>query len=312
VLPSSLEFLRPIAASLGFVAIGAAPAGPVGKDAEAKYRSWLEREYHANLDYMARNLEQRCDLTHPQILSEASVVVIAALPYGAGTISRGFWKYVATYARARDYHKTVRSRLQLLAGHVTDVFSESRCRVFVDTAPVMERYWAHAAQIGSVGKNGAVIVPQVGPCVVLGEIVCTHIPHSLVSGLIEPNRVCEGCSRCIEACPTGALMSNGGVDCNRCLSYWTIENGQEALPNRIAAAATQIFGCDICTTICPANNPDQKSRLELPPSSDASIPGLCEIVNMDDQSLLTYIVGTPLKRTGPTAIRRNIRAVIQK
>ena len=232
-VPAAWEFLRPAARDLGFVAIGLAPAAPVAKDATARYIDWITNGHSATLAYLSKHMDLRFDPTHPLILQDATAIVVTAFPYGQGGQQQGIWKWVAAHARARDYHRTIKKRLKKLAVLISDRFPSSSARVFVDSAPVMERTWALSAGIGTLGKNGALMVPFIGPRVLLGEIVCTSVP-----GPPQPPptptafQLCGECSLCIDNCPTGALFAPATVDCRRCLSYWTIEHPQGFLPRR--------------------------------------------------------------------------------
>ncbi len=305
------EFLRPLARKLGFAAIGIAPAGVVAEGAAKRYHRWLANGYFADMAYMTRYKEQRLDIRHPGILADAEAVIVAALPYGNGAIRGGLWDYVASHARAMDYHQTVKERLKTMVETIETHFPKSRCRVFVDTAPVMERYWALKSGIGSLGKNGAVIVPQVGSHVVLGEIVCSSVSPPLSISPREPFELCRDCERCMTACPTGAIKAPAAIDSNLCLSYWTIEHKDGAIPPGLARKITLVFGCDQCTTQCPHEPLDYPSSLKPPPARYSADITLETIIQMDDRTIEKMIAGTPLARTGPHRIRQNAMLVLQ-
>ncbi len=310
-LPDEWRFLKTVAPQLGFVAVGVARAGKVGRENASRHRSFVLRGFLADMAYLSRNGEARVDLAHEGILPGAEVVVTAAFPFGTGTCDRGFWKHVAAYARGKDYHKTMRARLEQLADRIGEQFSGCRTRVFVDTAPVMERAWALACGIGTLGKNGMVMVPNVGPRVLLGEVVCAGVPE-MAPAVPEPAfSLCGDCTACIDACPTGAMVAPAEVDARKCLSYWTIENRKDEIPGEIAGAADLMFGCDRCIEACPHDNTKIPSALEPIPSKETDPPALEALLEMEDSELKPHIKGTPLERTGPQALKRNIRALLQ-
>ncbi|MCP4605143.1 MAG: DUF1730 domain-containing protein [Proteobacteria bacterium] len=307
--PSPWEFLGPAARDLGFSTIGVAPAGPVPKFAAERYLDWIAEGYHAEMAYMTRHRDLKFDVRHPGILADATTVVVAALPYGDGAAHDGLWRHVAAHARGRDYHKTVKERLKKIAEIIMTRFIGSKCRIFVDTAPVMERTWAILAGIGHLGKNGLIIAPGLGCRVLLGEIVCTSVPPP--PGIIPPSpfELCRDCELCITACSTGAIQAPAVVDSSRCLSYWTIEQRNGPLPMDIARNTALVFGCDKCISICPHDRLETSTSLEPPPCPGPSELAPREIVQMDERGLEKLIAGTPLARTGPKAIRRNARAL---
>ncbi|MDJ0762449.1 MAG: tRNA epoxyqueuosine(34) reductase QueG [Myxococcota bacterium] len=309
-LPAEWAFLSPLAWQLGFVAIGAVSTGTVPQRSAAHYEAYIASGYHADMAYLARHREQRCDLHHPGILRGATALIVAALPYANGATSAGFWKYVSSSARGIDYHTTVRERLTVIAHSIKDRFPKAKCRVFVDTAPVMERTWALLSGIGHIGKSGMLIVPEIGPRVVIGEIICAGTPTIPVQQVAQPYEVCGNCTDCMDACPTRAILSPGTVDSARCLSYWTIESRAPHIPTHIAEHMTGMFGCDQCATVCPWDNPTTASALDPPPDPAAGkVASIEDIATMDDHILEQHILGTALYRTGMPTIRRNAKAM---
>ncbi len=303
--------MEPLARELGFVAVGVSPAGRVPSIAVTRFDAWIGAGQHADMEYMARYRDRRVDICHPGMKQDATAVVVAALPYSEGETTQGIWKYVAAHARGRDYHHTVRDRLARVAQGITDKFSGCECRIFVDTAPVMERTWALSAGIGSLGRNGMILVPGVGSRVVLGEIVCSSVPSPPACDAYGIFDLCGDCDACLQACPTGALTSPAVVDCSRCLSYWTIEYRGSDMPGEFATELSLIFGCDACTSACGDLNARIPSALEPPPMGCWSDMGLKEIGAMDNVLLKKLIRNTPLERTGVEAVKRNARLVLK-
>ncbi len=304
-------FLAPLAESLGFCGVGIAPAGPVHPEALTRYERWLASGYEAGLSYLVKFRRQRADTSHPRILEDADVVVAVALPYSRGATRDGYWRYVARHARGRDYHKTMRRRLKELAMAVTNVFPLVRYRVFVDSAPLMERSWAVMAGVGTLLKNGAVCVEGVGPCVLLGEIVVSGAPRPERAAIAEPFRLCKDCTICVGACPTGAIVAPGVVDSRKCLSYWTIERGARPFPQAMTHRMQKIFGCDICTALCPLTRAGIPSGLEPTLPFNGHPPDLESICEMGDDALTQVLEGTALLRSGVANIRDNARFALE-
>lgn len=309
--PAPWRPVADLAEQLGFVAFGVAAAGRVPVSAEAAFSSWTARKYHSEMAYLERYDHQRLDTTHPAILDGAVTVASVALPIGKGATTRGFFSHVAAHARARDYHRTIKGRLHALARGIQQLFPRSAYRVFVDSAPVMERTWATLSGIGSILKNGAISVDGVGPCVLLGEMVLSNVPRPPHHEPPPPFAACGSCNLCIDSCPTGALEAPGIINSKYCLSYWSIERKNRPVPKLIAERVTSIFGCDICTTVCPLNTDRLTCGLEPPPQLRKSIPSLRALPKINPIELETIIAGTPLTRAGAKNLVDNARMVIR-
>jgi epoxyqueuosine reductase len=240
------------------------------------------------------------------MLADAAAVVSAALPYGSGATRAGLWRHVAAHSRGRDYHATLRDRLTVIAAEISARFPTSALRVVVDTAPLAERTWAVLAGIGALGGNGALFVPGSGSRVLLGEIIVAAVPPPIAATGDRPDDPCRGCGRCVAACPTGALRAGGFVDCERCLSYHTIENVRGPVPDAVRAATRLVFGCDACTDACPRNAAaEDRCGLEPPPRAGAPFLALTRIAAMPEAELAALVEGTCLARTGAATLRRS-------
>ena len=237
----------------GACAVGFAAAGPVGGDVMTAYDAWIARGDNAGMTYMANHREVRADAR--LLLEGAKTVISMAFAYAVEEKRDPGLPKISSYAYVPDYHKSIRravrdSRIGELLGE-----EHSDWRLCVDTAPIFERYWARQAGIAIIGLNGSAIVPGVGAQVFLAEIV-TNIG-------IEPDQPlekdCGSCRACIKACPTGALGEGMTIDCNRCLSYLTIEHRGEWTDKRhlqamsTGAGRRTLFGCDRCIEACPHN-----------------------------------------------------------
>ncbi|MCK9460334.1 MAG: DUF1730 domain-containing protein [Proteobacteria bacterium] len=309
--PPPWDFLGPAARRLGFAAAGVAPAGAVPLAASATYEAWLAEGMNAELGYASRWLAPRMDPRHVGIVEDATAVVCVAMPYGAGATTMGIWRHTAAHARGSDYHTTIRPRLERLASELVSRFPGARYRLFSDTAPILERTWAALARIGFIGMNGALIVPGIGPRVVLGEIVLARVPRPRDPGAPLVAELCRGCGACVAACPTGALRERGVIDCRSCLSYHTIENTTGGVPAALRGAVRLVFGCDACTDACPRGTGfEERCELEPPLRTGPEDLDLARIAAMPDAELARLVEGTCLERTGAVVIRRNARLAI--
>ncbi len=234
------------ARSLGFDRIGFAQADALPG---AVLQERLARGYYRGMPWMAERLMLRLD---PRLLLPGARTVITAAvnyysaqePPEATHLAR-----VSRYAWGEDYHRVIKRRLKALLGSLREWVPEVQGRLCVDAAPILEKEWARRAGIGWVGKHSLVIAPELGSWIFLGEIV-TDLELAPDAPVAEQ---CGGCSRCLEACPTGALVAPYALDPRRCLAYQTIES-REAIPEELRPAlGNRVFGCDICQSVCPWN-----------------------------------------------------------
>lgn len=298
------ELIKARLREVGAVAVGIATAREVAPEEWARFERWLERGDHAGMEYMRNHAAIRRD---PQLLLPgAQSLICCAFSYRpieyAGRPSPH--ERVATYALLPDYHDWVRERIrharldELLGEEGTD------WRICVDSAPILERYWAQQAGIGIIGRNGALIVPGVGCEVILCEI----ITDTQLQSDERANGACLECGLCKDACPTGA-NADIGPDCNRCLSYLTIEHkGDWTDRQQLDALDTEagkecLFGCDRCMAVCPMNNPQITSTLEA--NRAAATITLERILTMTPQEFATNFKTSPLKRARLSGLTRN-------
>jgi epoxyqueuosine reductase len=247
-------------ADLGFAAAGIVPAQPSALEAEL--REWLGAGCHGEMEYMERDLAIRLD---PRGLLEGtrSFVMVADqyAPRGPAEPSIAEHGRVARYARGRNYHDVVRARLHRLADSLREAFrsvtpgdaERVQCRTFVDTAPVLERELAQLAGLGWHAKNTMLIHPRLGSYLVLGGMA-TNLELEPPAAQLRMSEHCGTCTRCIDACPTGAITPLR-VDARKCVSYLTIEHRSEIDANLHAGMGDWMYGCDICQEVCPHNSP---------------------------------------------------------
>lgn len=238
--------------ALGFQQVGV--AGVDLGEAESRFRSWLARGFQGEMGYLSRHGSKR---TRPAELVPGTVRVITARmdywPEGSadaeGMLDRSPHAYVSRYALGRDYHKVLRARLRRLAGFIRERAGGSGYRVFVDSAPVLEKPLAQNAGLGWVGKHTNLINANAGSWFFLGELF-TDIPLPVD----EPAQDhCGSCRACIDICPTGAIVAPYLLDARRCISYLTIEL-RGSIPEEFRRAiGNRVFGCDDCQLVCPWN-----------------------------------------------------------
>ncbi|HSV89141.1 MAG TPA: tRNA epoxyqueuosine(34) reductase QueG [Bacteroidales bacterium] len=248
--PHSLALkIKEEAFSLGFDACGIAKAGKLN-GMELLLSEWLGQGNHGEMTYLENHFEKRLN---PSLLVEgAKSVVVVALNYLPDIGTQTQKKYVVSkYAYGMDYHRVLKGKLRKLEQLLKEWNPLHRGRIFVDSAPVMEKVWAVRAGLGWIGKNTCLIIPGKGSFFFLGELI-TNIELSADMGFEAEN--CGNCTRCFDACPTGALAAPGKLITPRCISYLTIElKGKIPHEYRDGRLKGRIFGCDICQDACPHN-----------------------------------------------------------
>jgi epoxyqueuosine reductase len=320
------EAIRAAALEVGFTLAGLAPAAePAGS---RRLLDWLSRGYHGSMAWMARDPEARLD--SQRILPGARTVVAVAvryrhpallptgtlpaetLPAGAGPpapLPAGAPPRISCYAWGDDYHEVMGGRLRRLEGRIRLILGEPLVtRLACDTSPVMDKAWAAAAGIGWLGKNACLVHPREGSWLFLGEI---FLDRELPSDSPSPDR-CGDCRRCLDACPTGALVAPRLLDARRCISNLTIEHRADFSAEEQAAVGDWLAGCDLCQEICPWNR-------RAPLSVDEAFAPRPELVErpveewaaLGDAACREAVRGTALTRIKPSQMRRNARGVME-
>lgn len=292
----------------GFAALGIAAAGRPERDA-ARLEDWLAHGRHAGMDWMERFVDRRGDPA--RLLAGCASVVIAAIDYwpgeGAAQPRPGAAR-VALYAQGRDYHRVLGSRLARLAAWL-EAETREPARAFVDTGPVLERAWAERAGIGWIGKNANLLTRERGSWLLLGEILTAA---RLVPAAAPHAEFCGTCTACLDACPTGAIVADGVVDANLCISYWTIEHRGPVPEARRAGNGEWIFGCDVCQEVCPWNRGFPRQAPGGPFERREDLAGLDPeaILALDEAGFRARYSGTPLMRAKWEGMRRNACIVL--
>ena len=333
------------ALELGFDAVGMTDASAIDADQAGRLSAWLNAGFAGQMQYMHRNFNKRTDPA--QLLKGAQSVIVVALNYKPPEhvgcdISHRFNGKVARYALYEDYHPFMKKRMRKLAEFIKSVAGEDmRFKICADSAPLAERALAVRAGLGFLGRNHMLIHPALGPEIFLGEILTTiKLKHSnktppvIPSGaeesaqtasrsdsssqsqlLLEPLKPdktipgqCSRCSKCLDACPTGALRSDGSFDANRCISYLTIEHKGYITPQQAAAIGDRLFGCDECVKVCPyrENAPAAANdRIKFYPQRAEM--ELDHILDLSDEAFQREFADSPIKRLGLDRLKRNAR-----
>lgn len=295
------------ALELGFDLVGVADASPIDSRQIELLNRWLASGFAGQMDYMHRNLDKR--MNPAKLLENAQSVIVVGLNYkpprqnqpdAAAPTGR-----VATYAQYEDYHPFVKTRLRKLTDFVGSLAGPGhRFKICVDSSPVAERALAARASLGFIGKNHMLINPALGPQIFLGEIITT-----VKLQFDQPTTgTCSTCTKCIDACPTGALRADGQFDANKCINYLTIEH-KGTIPSELAEKiGDRLFGCDECVLACPYQ---QKASVwhnsEFKFYRDRAALSLQQILDMNERDFGAAFADSVIKRTGLEGLKRNAR-----
>lgn len=296
--------LRAEAATLGFDAVGFLRLdGTSGQG--ARLREFLDAGRHGDMDWMATTADRRAD---PNVLwPEAKSAVMVAMSYAPDadpiavleTPDRGA---ISVYAKGKDYHDILKSRLKQIAGKLVSL-TGADVKVFVDTAPLMEKPLAALAGIGWQGKHTNLVSRSHGSWLFLGALLTTA---ELAPDSPEIDH-CGSCRRCLDVCPTAAFPGPYQLDARRCIAYLTIEHKGQIAREFRKAIGNRIFGCDDCLAVCPWNKFAEASReARFAARVETDNPPLADLLALDDESFRARFSGTPVKRTGRDRFVRNV------
>ena len=300
------DALKAEARRLGFDAVGVATAGPLDDEAR-RLEAWLARGFHAGMGWMANHFDKRVD---PRLLVEGARSVVSVLhsyhrperPADGPGVGR-----VARYAWGDDYHDVLKAKLAALFDWLDREVGGAGGRAFADSAPVMDKVWAQRAGLGWIGKNGNLLSRRLGSYVFVGELI-VDVP-------LEPDGPetdhCGTCTRCLDACPTGAITEPRVVDANRCIAYLTIEHRGD-LPEGapVEGVGNWVFGCDVCQEVCPWTKFSRDTdEPRFAPRANVVEGDLAAWEELDLEAWRVRFRGSAVKRTKYEGFRRNLALV---
>ena len=295
--------IKNIAKQLGFDYCGIAKAEKLNDDAR-RLEDWLKKGMHGNMQYMENYFDQRID---PALLVPGAKSVITLLfNYYPKETQPPTAAKIAKYAYGNDYHDVIRQKLKQLLSLLKEEMGDINGRGFVDSAPVLERAWANKSGLGWVGKNGNLINKQSGSFFFLATLI---VDIELVYDDPFIKDYCGTCRKCIESCPTDAILENKVVDGSKCISYFTIELKDALLPDSMKDSfANWMFGCDVCQDVCPWNRFSKPhSEIQFSPLPQILHFSTQDWEDLTEESFKTIFKNSPLKRTKYAGIKRNLK-----
>ncbi len=290
------------AKKLGFQDCGISRAGFLDKNA-AHLTTWLSNNMHAGMNYMESHFDKRTDPV--KLVPGARSVISVILNYYQPEVKNdNKIPQISKYAYGRDYHKVVKRKLKKLLEIIRGVDETVTGRFFVDSAPVLERAWAARSGLGWIGKNSNLINRKYGSFIFIGELII-----NLDLEYDNPAKdYCGNCTKCIDACPTNAIVADRVIDANLCISYHTIENKGEIDNSLKGKMGNWVFGCDICQDICPWNE-EVETTIEpdfLPRNMILEMTG-DDWNKLDEEKYNQLFSGTTVKRAEFSGLKRNIK-----
>ena len=296
------QLIKSRARSLGFLDCGISKAEVLEEEKE-HLKQWLAEGRHGEMQYMENYFDKRTDPT--RLVDDAKSVISVILNYYPEKEQRGDTYQVSKYAYGKDYHFVMKRMLKDLLSYIREEIADVNGRPFVDSAPVMDKAWAQKAGLGWIAKNTMLLSREHGSFIFIGELI--------IDLELEYDRpvkdYCGTCRKCIDACPTGALTGPYRIDASKCISYLTIENKNEHIPEEFEGQYKDwVFGCDICQDVCPWNlksyppPPD-----EFQPHTDILSLSKPEWENLSREHFREMFKNSAVKRAKYEGLKRNIR-----
>ena len=290
---------------MGFDYCGIAKAGLLDEDAR-RLEKWLAKGMNGTMDYMANHFDLRIDPT--KLLPGAKSVITLLKNYYPSERQNSEAPKISKYAYGKDYHEVIRSQLRTFLQEINNEIGAVEGRGFVDSAPVLERSWAVKSGLGWVGKNGNLINKQQGSFFFIATLI---VDIELEYDDVYAKDFCGTCSKCIDACPTEAIMPNKVVDGSKCISYFTIELKEQLIPENMHGKFDDwMFGCDTCQDVCPWN------RFSKPHNEEDFTP-ISEVLNyktsdwemLSEENFKEVFRHSPIKRTKYAGIKINLKFI---
>lgn len=302
------DFIRKTATELGFDLCGIARAVKLDDDAR-RLESWLNNSFHGSMKYMENYFDLRVDPA--KLVPGARSVITLLKNYFPNGEQPKEANRVSKYAWGKDYHEVIRPKLKELLERINESIGAVNGRGFVDSAPVLERAWAQKSGLGWIGKNGNLITRQSGSFFFIATLI---VDLELEYDDPVAKDYCGSCRRCIDACPTGAILDNKVINGSQCISYYTIELKEAMIPQEMSGKFDGwMFGCDTCQDVCPWNRFSK-------PHQEAAFTPIPEVLNlstkewelMTEDQFKKIFKDSPLKRSKWQGIQRNLRFLQQQ
>ena len=295
------DFIKNKSIELGFISCGISKSGFLENEI-GRFESWLKDNYHGQMSYMERNFDKRMDTTK-LVAGSKSVISLLFNYFPSKEINNDSFK-ISKYAYGKDYHFIIKDKLKSLLSSMRNEIGEIDGRVFVDSAPIMEKAWAKKSGLGWVGKNTNLISKKTGSFFFIAEIIVDlELEYD-----VEVTDHCGSCTACLDACPTDALYEPYKIDASKCISYFTIEL-KDQFPNELKKDFNDwIFGCDICQDVCPWNKfsiPNKEPLLN--PKNEINQYSKKDWLELTDEVFKVAFKETPLERTKFKGLKRNIQ-----
>jgi epoxyqueuosine reductase len=294
------DIIKQKAVEMGFDFCGISKAGFLEKEAK-DLEQWLSKNYHGQMAYMANHFDKRLD---PTLLVEGakSVITLILNYFPQEDLSKDSDLKVAKYAYGHDYHKVIKNKLTLMLAEMKTEIGDITARIFVDSAPVMDKAWARKSGLGWIGKNTNIINRSMGSFFFIAEIISDL--DLVADGPIKD--YCGTCTACIDACPTDALFEPYKIDASKCISYFTIELKEQIPENVKGKFENWVFGCDICQDVCPWNSFSKPHQTPEFQPIDA-LKKQSEWKEMTEEIFAQVFKDSPLKRSKFEGFKRNIK-----
>jgi len=297
--------VKSTAKELGFDYCGIAKAQKLNEDA-VRLETWLRRGFHGSMQYMEKYFDLRVDPT--LLVPGAKSVITLMLNYFPSQQQKNTAPKISKYAFGKDYHEVIKSKLNNLLFILQEKVGEIHGRGFVDSAPVLERTWAQRSGLGWIGRNGNLITKQQGSFFFVATLI-TDLELLYDDPFVKD--YCGTCRRCIDACPTNAILDNKVINGSNCISYFTIELKDMLIPDEMKGKFQNwMFGCDICQDVCPWNRFSK-------PAAEAAFTPVPEILNLStkewenitEETFKNIFKESPLKRAKFKGIQRNLKFI---
>ncbi len=298
---SDKEKIREFALKTGFSACGFTEAKSLESQGEI-LKSWLKNSYHADMNYMSRNFEIR--LNPSLLVKDARTIIVLIYNYFPSETQKKGSPLIAKYAYGKDYHVILKNKMNEIFSFIKQIDKSCKGRCFVDSAPVFERQYAVEAGLGWIGKNSCLVNKCFGSYVFISEIIINkEIPPD--SG--NEKSYCGNCTKCIDNCPTGAIVSPSVIDSRKCISYHTIESKNDVPAEIDEKNPGYIYGCDICQDVCPWNSKLNSDKFNLFQPIDEIINfEKTDWQNLKEDDFKRIFKESPMFRTGFKKIKKEL------